>query len=241
VTRLLIVEDDASLSLGLADAFGLDGMEVAVAREARRAEELLFSRHFDLVILDLMLPDKSGLELLQEMRRQGLETPVLVLTAKVEEDDRVLGLELGADDYVTKPFSLRELGARVRALLRRTGGKARRQGPPMVPFLLGKTLVDPGAYEIRRKGKKIPLSNTESRMLALLFSERDRVVTRNRFLLEIWGEDPPVGDRTVDTHVLNLRKKIEPRPGRPRYLLTVRGAGYKLTGARLPRPGPDSS
>ena len=234
MTRILVVEDDPSLSLGLAEAFRLEGMEVETARDGRRAEELLFTRHFDLVILDLMLPGKSGLEILQEMRRQGLGTPVLVLTAKVEEDDRVLGLELGADDYVTKPFSKRELAARVRALLRRTRRNSPGDGPPLVPFFLGETLVDPPAYEIRRKGKTLPLSHTEARMLALLFSERDRVVTRNRFLLEIWGEDPLVGDRTVDTHVLNLRKKIEPRPGRPRYLLTVRGAGYKLVGARLP-------
>ncbi len=236
MTRLLIVEDDSTLSLGLAEAFGLEGMEVVTARDGREAEDLLFTRHFDLVILDLMLPGMSGLELLREVRNQGLGTPVLVLTAKVEEDDRVLGLELGADDYVTKPFSMRELAARVRALLRRTGREAGGAGPLLVPFLLGKTLVDLPAYEIRRKGKVLPLSQTEARMLALLFSERDRVVTRNRFLLEVWGEDPLVGDRTVDTHVLNLRKKIEPRPGRPRFLLTVRGAGYKLTGARLPSP-----
>ena len=226
MSRLLIVEDDPALSLGLADSFHLEGFEVTAARDGLAARELLFTRHFDLLLLDLMLPRLGGLQLLRELRERGLETPVLVLTALGEEGDRVLGLELGADDYLVKPFSLRELKARVRALLRREHRGRRPALPP--PFRLGPARVDLGAFEIARGRHTFALSPTEARMLALLHAEANRVVSRARFLDEIWAGNECVGPRTVDTHILNLRRKLEPDPRRPARLLTVHGAGYKL-------------
>ncbi|HHI68282.1 MAG TPA: response regulator transcription factor [Planctomycetes bacterium] len=227
--RLLVVEDDPAMAVGLADTFGLEGFLVTSAGDGRKALDLLFSRHFDVLILDLMLPGLNGLEVLREIREKGLALPVLILTAKGEEKDRILGLELGADDYVTKPFSLGELVARIRALLRREErslGKARASSERT--FRVGPSLVDLSAFEIRRGEKTFPLSPKEAAMLSLLYSRAGKVVTRGMFLNQVWPGEEWVGHRTVDTHILNLRKKLEPRPGKPRFLLTVHGAGYKL-------------
>ncbi|MEW6744433.1 MAG: response regulator transcription factor [Planctomycetota bacterium] len=226
--RLLIVEDDRAMRSALADAFQQEGYEIETAADGRAAAELVFSRHFDLVLLDVMLPGKSGFEILREMREAGLETAVLVLTVRSDVDDRVLGLDLGADDYVTKPFELRELIARVRALLRR-GTKARGSGP-MRPlhFHVGEVDVDLGTFELVCAGVTYRLSRTEADILALLHAEAGRVVSRDRFLDEVWGRDSLVGHRTIDTHVLNLRQKLEQNPAQPRHLITVHGVGYRL-------------
>jgi DNA-binding response OmpR family regulator len=176
------------------------------------------------VILDLMLPKRSGLALLRELRQRDADTPVLVLTARGDESDKVLGLELGADDYVTKPFSLRELIARVKAQLRRSRPRA----DAAARFLLGPATVDLGAFEIRRGRATHALSPKEAAMLALLFREAGRVVTRKRFLDEVWDGNHFVSSRTVDTHVVGLRKKLEADPARPRWLLTVHRIGYRL-------------
>ncbi len=227
--RLLVVEDDRSLRTGLADAFDHEGYNVTTAEDGKVATELVFSRHFDIVILDLMLPHRGGLEILKDIREHGLTIPVLLLTVRGDENDKVLGFELGADDYLTKPFSLRELTVRVKALLRR--GKinpsgSRTENP--VRFRLGPTDVDLGTFQVSRAGRIEALSSKEASILALLHRWGERVVSRDRFLEEIWGEDPFVSHRTVDTHVLNLRQKVEVDPKKPRHILTVHGVGYRL-------------
>jgi DNA-binding response OmpR family regulator len=223
---MLIVEDELALRRGLRDTFVEEGYEVTVCADGNEASEVLLSRHFDLIILDLMLPGRSGLELLRELRGAGLNTPVLLLTARSDESDKVLGLELGADDYVTKPFGLRELIARVRALLRRQG----RVAGAVTQFSLGAIRIDLEAFELKRDGEVHALSPKEAGMLALLHAELGKPVRRERFLDEVWGSESFVGPRTVDTHMLNLRNKLEPDPKQPRYLLTVHRIGYRLVG-----------
>jgi DNA-binding response OmpR family regulator len=243
--RLLLVEDDRALSIGLTDAFAQEGFTVAAARDGDRGRELLRAGAatmgappFDVVVLDLMLPGRSGLDLLRELRAAGSTLPVLLLTARGSEADKVLGLELGADDYVTKPFSLRELVARVRALVRREerrdgrGDAGSESGAPSrsVPsrFAIGDAEIDLDAFELRRNGVAHPLSRKEAAMLTLLQERRGTVVTRQLFLRLVWDGGDHVGTRTIDTHVLNLRQKLEPDPAEPRWLLTVHGVGYRL-------------
>ena len=229
--RILLVEDDRTLRTGLEDALCSDGYEVVPAADGHEGEAALRAWRFDLVVLDIMLPGPSGLELLRGLRRQDQDTPVLLLTARGDEGDRVLGLELGADDYVTKPFSLRELLARVRALLRRrsaTAAAAEQQ------FRLGEAIVDLAAFTVSRADSTLTLSPKEAGMLALLRRETGRAVSRAQFLSEVWGGDEHVGNRTVDTHVLNLRQKIEVDHRQPRFLLTVHGVGYRLVSEPLP-------
>jgi DNA-binding response OmpR family regulator len=222
--QLLLVEDDRAIRTVLQDALQHDGHAVTTAADGDEAQALLRERTFDLLILDVLLPGPSGLEILQALRQEDRRTPVLLLTARSSEGDKVLGLELGADDYVTKPFSLRELRARVRVLLRRV---ERAPGTPAGRFRIGSVEVDLDAYEVRRGRKVLRLSPTEAAMLALLWQERGRVVDRSRFLLHVWGGSN-VGDRTIDTHLLHLRQKLEKDPRRPVHLLTVHGVGYRL-------------
>jgi DNA-binding response OmpR family regulator len=243
--RLLLVEDDRALSTGLTDAFRLEGFEVTATRDGAKGGELALTRDFDVVVLDLMLPGRNGLDLLRELRAKGRTTPVLVLTARGEEADKVVGLEVGADDYVTKPFSLRELVARVRALVRRAGAGARggrggrsdagrdeaRGAGEIAPakFELGDATVDLAAFTLERGGTTHPLSRREAALLALLFERRGRAVSREQILKLAWDEGGDhVGTRTIDTHVLNLRQKLEADPARPKWLLTVHGVGYRL-------------
>lgn len=227
--RLLVVEDDLALRTGLVDAFAQDGYDVTSASDGAAATDLLFSRHFDCVVLDLMMPLRGGLEILRELRQQKVKTPVLILTARSDENDRVLGLELGADDYVTKPFSLRELLARVRALLRRAAPPMIAEPEPVGGILtIGDAEVDLDAYRITRDGESQSLSPKEAAMLVLLRSELGKAVSRTRFLEQVWGGDLMVSNRTVDTHMLNLRKKVELDPKQPRHLLTVHGVGYRM-------------
>jgi DNA-binding response OmpR family regulator len=223
--RLLIVEDDLALRTGLVDAFAGEGYDVTFAADGDAAHELVFTRHYDGVVLDLMLPGRGGLEILREMREQRLATPVLLLTARGEENDKVLGLQLGADDYVTKPFGIRELVARVQAMLRRTQLVTE---APVTEFAIGPARVDLAAYQVECEGALHRLSRKEAQMLALLFEHRGQVVSRSRLLERIWGSDDFVSTRTVDTHMLNLRHKVEVDASRPRHLITVHGVGYRL-------------
>lgn len=227
--RLLIVEDDRALRVGLEDTFVEEGFAVTACGDGDRALDLCREQAFDLYILDLMLPGRGGLELLQQLRRDAVAAPVLLLTARGDESDKVLGLELGADDYVTKPFGMRELLARVRAMLRREERLG--SGAAAVPeqFVLGRIEVDLSAFELRRDGQQIALSPKEAGMLRLLWSELGKAVRRERFLDEVWGSSEQfVGPRTVDTHMLNLRQKLEQDPRQPQHLLTVHGVGYRL-------------
>jgi DNA-binding response OmpR family regulator len=222
--HLLLVEDDAAIRTVLQDALVTDGHRVTAAADGDEAQALLRAHAFDLLVLDVLLPGPSGLEILQALRKRDQRTPVLLLTARTSESDRVLGLELGADDYVTKPFSLRELRARVRVLLRRV---ERAPTAATGRFRVGDVDVDLDAYELRRGRTVQRLSPTEAAMLGLLWQERGRVVDRARFLHEVWG-GAPIGDRTIDTHLLHLRQKLERDPKDPKHLLTVHGVGYRL-------------
>ena len=209
----------------------MEGLEVTAARDGAKARDLLVARSFDVVVLDLMLPGRSGLDLLRELRGRGDATPVLILTARGGESDKVLGLELGADDYVTKPFSLRELVARVRALLRREerhAAHASEAHAAPVRFRVGDAEVDLAAYEVRRAGVIHPLSKKEAALLELLAARRGDAVPRGEFLRTVWSGGDHVGTRTIDMHVLNLRQKLEPDATNPRFLLTVHGVGYRL-------------
>jgi two-component system response regulator RegX3 len=223
--RVLLVEDDRTLRTALTDALAGEGHAVVAAADGHEARALLRAQRFDLAVLDVMLPGPSGLELLRELRARDGDTPVLLLTARGEEGDKVLGLELGADDYVTKPFSLRELLARVKAMLRRR----ERAGAALVEqFALGAVAVDLAAFTVTRGGVVHALSPKEAGMLRLLRQRGGRAVARAEFLREVWGGAPFVGDRTIDTHVLNLRQKVEQDARAPRFLLTVHGVGYRL-------------
>lgn len=223
--RILLVEDDRTLRKGLTDAFASEAYEVIAAADGHEGRAALRAGGFDLVVLDIMLPGPSGLELLRFLRHKDARTPVLLLTARGDEGDKVLGLELGADDYVSKPFSLRELLARVKAMLRRVD---RPEAAGVRQFALGDAVVDLDAFALRRGASTITLSPKEAAMLSLLRQANGKAVSRSRFLHEVWGGDQFVGDRTIDTHMLNLRQKVEPDPKQPRYLLTVHGIGYRL-------------
>jgi two-component system, OmpR family, alkaline phosphatase synthesis response regulator PhoP len=223
-SHLLLVEDDHAIRTVLQDALRRDGHQVTSAQDGDEAQALLRQRAFDLLLLDVMLPGPSGLDLLRRFRQRDRDTPVLLLTAKGSEDDKVLGLELGADDYVTKPFSLRELRTRVQVLLRR---RQRRSERPAGELQIGANTIDLDGYQLRRGRTVHRLSPTEVAMLQLLWRERGRVVDRAMFLQEVW-DGAVIGDRTIDTHLLHLRQKLERDPKSPRHLLTVHGVGYRL-------------
>ena len=226
--EVLVIEDDASLARGLATALEQEGYRVQVARTGPEGLQFALEGHADLILLDLMLPGMSGFELCKRIRDRHLTTPVIMLTSRSDENDRVFGLELGADDYVTKPFSLRELLARVRAHLRRveSGTPAREDRPARVRF--GDVLVDLDRHEVERAGKRQPLTRRAFRLLEYLIRHPGEVLSRERLLKEAWGHAESHPTRTVDNHILRLRKHIESDPENPRYLKTARGAGYLL-------------
>ncbi len=223
--KILLVEDEEALRSGLRYALDQEGYAVAEAADGERALQRLRAEPPDLVLLDIMMPCRSGFEVLEKARAEGFAMPVILLTARGQEADKVRGLDLGADDYLVKPFGLSELLARVRARLRRA-----EESPPAAPerFALGPVRVDLAALEVRRDGARFPLSVREADMLRLLLRERGKVVSRNRFLHEVWGHDGCPSTRTVDQHVAKLRKKLEADPAAPRWLRTVFGAGYRL-------------
>jgi len=225
VTRILVVEDEPGIALGLEDDLTMEGYQVEIAADgvtaARRARE----GGFDLILLDVMLPGKDGFEVCRELRRCGLRTPILMLTAKTQEAEKVMGLELGADDYVTKPFGTRELRARIRALLRRAAGETETG-----PFCFGDVEVDFERGELRRQGQPVELTPLEFKLLALFIRSRGRVLSRERLLAGAWGPDTYASERIVDNHIASLRRKIEPDPANPRYLRNLRGLGYRFDG-----------
>jgi two-component system response regulator VicR len=221
--RVLIVEDEASIRDGLADRFGREGFDVTAVATGEAAVAALEEDPFGLVLLDLMLPEMSGEEVLVGMRERGDRTPVIVVSARGREPDRVLLLTLGADDYVVKPFSVRELVARARAILRRAA-------PPDAAerIRFGDVTVEPAAFLLRKGSTAHPITATERGMLLLLWRRRGQAVPRTDFLREVWGYGRIPETRTVDFHIVRLRKKLEDDPDRPRYLVTVRGVGYRL-------------
>jgi DNA-binding response OmpR family regulator len=227
VSRILVVEDEPAILRGLADNLKRELHDVLTAADGESGYQLIKEKKPDLVILDLMLPKLSGYEVCRQMRAEGIATPILMLTARGEETDRVVGLDLGADDYVTKPFSVRELLARVRALLRR----GQPPSATLDQLTVDDVTVDFRSYEARKTGspRDTPLEMTrrEFQMLRALASRPGEVVTREELLNQVWGGDVYPTTRTVDNHIAGLRAKLERDPAEPRHLLTVRGVGYK--------------
>lgn len=223
--RILVVEDEENLALGLRDALLHAGYEVEIAHDGPGALKRIREGRFDLAVLDLMLPGKNGLEVLRELRQERHDIRVLILTALSGESDVVRGFELGADDYMPKPFSPRELVARVQAQFRR---RAMDTAPPPQLSLPDGILVDLARLEVHRGGGILPLTPREGDILEYLVRHRDRVVTREDLLLDVWHyRNANVETRTVDIHIVGLRRKIEPDPANPRLIQTVRGKGYR--------------
>ena len=225
--HLLVVEDDAHIRMGLCDALREEGYEISECSDGLQAARQLRQRQPDLIILDIMLPGKSGYDLCREIRASRSRIPILMLSAKGQEIDKVVGLELGADDYVTKPFSLRELLARVHALLRRAGPDG---AAPNLPdeIAFGEVCVDVKALRGKRNGEPFEMTPRELKVLALLFRERGNAVSRESILNEVWGIEYYGTTRTLDQLIVKLRQKIEAVPSEPRHLLTVHSLGYRL-------------
>ena len=223
--RILIVEDEPSIALGLESDLQLEGYDVEVARDGETGLRRAREGAFDLVLLDVMLPRKDGFAVCREIRRAALPVAIIVLTAKTQEAEKVLGLELGADDYVTKPFSPLELRARIKAVLRRNASDK-----TIEIYRFDDVEVNFTRAEIRRAGVHVDVTAIEFRLLAAFIRLRGRVLTRDQLLDEVWGRDSSPGDRVVDNHVMNLRRKIETHPDEPRYVISLRGMGYRFDG-----------
>ena len=222
MARILVVEDEPDIALGLRDDLERHGYEVETVGDGESAIRRGQEMGFDLILLDLMLPGRDGFAVCTELRRAGIRTPVIMLTARTHETEKVLGLELGADDYVTKPFSPRELRARIQAVLRRVADVSRGT------YRFGDCEVDFDRGEVRRGGAPLDVTALEFRLLAAFVRRRGHVLSRRQIIDAAWGEGTFVTDRVVDTHILNLRKKIEPEPSQPRYVCSVRGMGYRF-------------
>jgi len=224
MTRILLVEDDGDLAFSLEDDLKVEGYEVEIARDGETANKRGRTGNWDLILLDIVLPKKDGYEVCRELRRAGIRTPIIMLTAKTQEAEKILGLDLGADDYITKPFSPRELRARLRALLRRT------EAPPVDVYRFGDIEVDFARGQIRCREKTIETTALEFRLLKAFVEKRGRILSRSQLLDAAWGDQTFVTDRVVDNHVMELRRKIEPDPAKPQYLVSVRGLGYRFDG-----------
>jgi DNA-binding response OmpR family regulator len=229
MTKILVIEDEPGIAFSLESDLQTEGYEVAVVGDGIEAVQRARAEAFELILLDVMLPRKDGFEVCRELRRGGLKTPIILLTAKTHEAEKILGLDVGADDYVTKPFSPRELRARIRALLRRTSaGSGERRGEEILRF--GPFELDLARFELRRDGRGLDTTTTELKLLIALVRSRGRVLTRDQLLDEVWGSGIAVTDRVIDNHIVALRKKIEDEPSAPRYLISVRGFGYRFDG-----------
>lgn len=224
--RILIIEDDVAILRGLKDNLEYESYEVLTAEHGEKGYCLIQEKRPDLIILDLMLPKMSGYELCRKVRDEGITTPILMLTARGEEMDRVVGLDLGADDYVTKPFSVPELLARIRAIIRRV--QKTKTGDLPGELKLGEISIDFKCFEARKGGKILNMSRKEFGVLRLLAAREGEVVTRDELLDEVWGYNQYPTTRTVDNHIALIRNKIEDDPSQPRHLITVHGVGYKL-------------
>ncbi|HEY5551440.1 MAG TPA: response regulator transcription factor [Opitutaceae bacterium] len=223
MTRILIVEDEPGIAFALEADLQTEGYAVTVARTGDDALRLVKPDAFDLILLDIMLPGKDGFEVCRAWRRAGLKTPVIFLTAKAQEAEKVMGLELGADDYVVKPFSPRELRARIKANLRRV---TLRDDDEV--FRFGDAEVDFARCEVRRSGRPVDLSALEFRLLTAFVRSRGRVLSRDQLMDAAWGRDVALNDRVVDNHIVSLRRKLEPDPLRPCHFLNIRGMGYRF-------------
>jgi DNA-binding response OmpR family regulator len=225
VNRILIVEDEPGIAFALENDLQTEGYQVTVVADGVEAVRRARAEPFELILLDVMLPGKDGFEVCRELRRGGLSTPIIMLTAKTQELEKVLGLDLGADDYITKPFSPRELRARIRAILRRAvtdgAGEIHR---------FGRCELDMARFELRCDGSDVEATHTELKLLAAFLKARGRVLTREFLLEQVWGSEVHVTDRVVDNHIVALRRKIEDDPAAPKYLISIRGVGYRFDG-----------
>jgi DNA-binding response OmpR family regulator len=224
MSRIIVIEDDRAILRGLKDNLEFESYEVLTATDGEQGYRLIREHHPDLIVLDLMIPKMDGYELCRKVRSEGMAVPILMLTARSEEMDRVHGLDIGADDYVTKPFSVPELLARIRAILRRA------QPPTALPENLrfDDVFVDFTCFDARKAGQVLKLSRKEFGVLRLLAARAGQVVTRNEMLDEVWGHESYPTTRTVDNHIASLRSKLEDDPSKPRHLITVHGVGYRL-------------
>lgn len=225
MARILVVEDEPDIALGLEDDLTLEGHAIEVISDGEVAARRAREPRWDLILLDVMLPKRDGFDICRDLRSVGVRTPIILVTARTQEAEKVLGLEHGADDYVTKPFSPRELRARIKAVLRRTIGD---EGSDRYQF--GDIDVDFVRAELRRKGELVEVTPLELRLLKTFIARRGRALSRDQLLDAAWTSGVHVTDRAVDAHIVNLRRKIEPDPGEPRFLLSVRGLGYRFDG-----------
>jgi len=233
-TRILVIEDEDSLRMALGDALRAEGFEVLEAADGERGLALALAEGPEVILLDLMLPGRDGLSVLRALREDRLASAVLILSARGEEWDRVQGFEYGADDYVVKPFSMRELLLRVRAALRRVDGQAPGIAGPADPrgrARFGAVEIDFAAYTLTNGKARHGLSRKELELLRYFLAHEGQTLDRLRLLSDVWGPDESPTTRTIDNHVLKLRKKLEPDPERPRHLVTVHGVGYRFTRA----------
>jgi two-component system alkaline phosphatase synthesis response regulator PhoP len=227
---ILLVEDEPGLVLTLTDRLESEGYRVHAAREGGAALKMASEARYDLIVLDVMLPGKGGFEVCRELRSRGSTVPILFLTARGEVADRVVGLKLGGDDYLTKPFDMMELTARIEALLRRAGARAGEGSPAAGRHSFGDIEVDFRKAEVLRAGRPVEVSALEFKLLKYFIENRGATLSREELLLRVWGYDTAIHSRTVDVHVSGLRQKIEPNPGKPRYIVTVHKLGYRFLG-----------
>jgi DNA-binding response OmpR family regulator len=226
MTKILIIEDEPNMVAGLRDNFEYEGYQVITAPDGVTGLERALSEAPDLVILDVMMPRMSGLDVCKQLKSKRPSVPIIMLTARGQEVDKVVGLELGADDYVTKPFSIRELLARVKAVLRRARTVPKEQDG----YSFGDVEVNLRSCQVSRKGKALDFSSKEFELLKYFLCHPGETLSRDRLLEDVWGYERFPTTRTVDAHIVRLRQKIEPRPEEPRFILTVHGTGYKFVG-----------
>jgi len=224
--RVLIIEDEPDMVLGLKDNFEYEGYDVVVARDGKEGISRALADKPDLILLDIMLPKISGLDVCRQLRTSGVDTPVIMLTARGQEIDKVIGLETGADDYVTKPFSIKELLARVRAHLRR----ASKRVAEIETYAFGEIHLDFRKYQATKEGQPIELSPREFELLKYFIQHHGETITRDQLLDDVWGYDNYPFTRTIDNHIAKLRQKIEQIPAEPRYIITVHRVGYRFLG-----------
>ena len=222
MSHILVVEDEPTIAITLNADLTSEGYDVTVATTGPEALRLATAHEYALILLDVMLPGKDGFEVCRELRRAGQRTPIIVLTARTHDAEKVMGLELGADDYITKPFNPRELRARIKAVLRRTVVEA----PDVVRF--GDVEVDFGRGEVRRAGRPVDVSALEFKLITTFVRNPGRLLTRERLLDTVWGKGIAISDRVIDNHIVSLRRKLEMSPSEPRHFINIRGMGYRF-------------
>jgi len=225
MTKILLVEDEPKMQQVIKDNLELEGFKIDIAADGKTGLQKILDNTYSLVLLDVMLPQMSGFDVCKKAREKGIATPVIFLTAKGEEIDKVLGLELGADDYITKPFGVRELLARTKAVLRRVEGSTTGSAEKMT---LGSVEIDFKTYTAKKAGVALQMTPKEFELLKFLWQHRNQSVSRDQLLTNVWGYDDSLSTRTIDNFILKLRQKVEDNPAKPRFIITLHGLGYKL-------------